>query len=68
MRAWTVKFNGHHPVGACAVVVAPDLIYAAELMSKKLVDMGLGQPLPLSNFEEIFFATTSVKILLDGNY
>ena len=68
MRVWTVKFNGHHPVGACAVVVAETAKDAFDLTWDDLEKRGLRQRLTLGMFTEVDLDTAQSIVLLDGDY
>ena len=68
MKAWAIKFQGHYPVGACAVVTAPDLETAAQILYADLDYRGLKQVIPWGSFEEIDLNAMKSTVILDGNY
>lgn len=67
MKVWvSTDFEGHYPVGAAAVVVAPDPASAMRLLSDELVRRGLSG----DNFsvEPINPDRERAYILVDGDY
>ena len=74
MKVWTNNsFYGFYPVGSAAVVVADTREQAAELLGKKLTEMGLGvagnEPnSKAEDFVELITDTENVVILCDGEY
>lgn len=68
MKVFTCKdFKGHYPVGAAAVIVAPDIKTAAEMLDRVLLTAGLPQD-GLMELRELQTEEPSVVILVDGNY
>lgn len=68
MKAWTVTFTGHYPVGACAVVVATCVEEAWAFFHIDLKERGLEQSVPISNFVEVDLTKTHSTVILDGEY
>lgn len=67
MQIYSVNFTGHYPVGACAIVVAPNKQRAKELLSEELSKQGLS----LDESDEwtlIGQFNESVHIPLNGDY
>lgn len=67
MKVWTVKFTGHYPVGACAVVVAPTLAQAIEILTADLAYRGLKQD-HILDFVPLDLTVTQSTVILDGEY
>lgn len=66
-------FEPHYPVGAAAVVVAPDMPAARVLLARQLTEHGL----PYVHFSgqgreptlrELNLRTPSATVIVDGNY
>lgn len=69
MKIWVVKFNGHYPVGACAVVAAETVENAQMITHIDLKLRGLEQEVPLSAFEEFTPGEyPHIHVILDGEY
>ena len=63
---WTnTKFKGHWPVGTAAIVEADRREEAAILLSRKLAEQGLPQPVDV---DDMIPFTGGVQILCDGDY
>ncbi len=65
---YTNDFAGHWPVGTAAVIVARNADEAYELMTSKLIAMGLMKDGNEFTLVEIATDVTSVTVLCDGNY
>jgi hypothetical protein len=61
-------FKGHYPVGAAAVVDAPDAAEAACRLSVALAEHGLPQKIKADDMIPFGKEGESVCILCDGNY
>lgn len=67
MKAYSVYFKGRWPVGACAVIFAPNVLMARMLFEEKLSRNNLeftGKEI----IEELGMDVPSCYILLDGEY
>ena len=62
-----VKFKGHYPVGAAAMVRAKNKKEAAKLLQTKLGEIGLPQEVTEDDMIT-FNRGTCVVILVDGDY
>ena len=74
MKIYTCDdFEGHYPVGAAAVVVAPDRPAARVLLARALTERGLpyrgtrGQGAE-PTLTELDTTTAAAFVLVDGNY
>lgn len=68
MNVYTCRgFEGFYPVGTAAVVVAPDPLYAATLLSAELAKSGLP---PVSSDEMVALPMdqAAVRVLCNGDY
>ena len=75
MKVWTNNsFFGFYPVGSAAVVVADTREQAAELLEKRLAEIGLAfqgaeeKNSKAEDFVEVITDTENVVILCDGDY
>jgi hypothetical protein len=59
--------EGYWPVGAASVIVAHDILEAAELLEAQLTEMGMNNPKDFS-LEELDLNEIGVTVLADGNY
>lgn len=66
-RVFSVKFSGHWPVGACAVVVATNEAEAEEMFRAEWTTRSSSSPNPVE-VAEVDTSHESVTVLLDGNY
>lgn len=69
MKVWTNnKFQGRYPVGAAAVVVAPDREMAVRLLSDALLLRGIEAVVRAEDFEELPTRAPRCVVLCDGDY
>jgi hypothetical protein len=69
MKVFTcTNFRGRWPVGAAAVVVAPDQFLALTMLERELALSGLAQRIDLCDLIEVDLSTKRAIILLDGDY
>ena len=68
LKTYTCRFNGHYPVGACAVVVAYRKSQAADMLRKHLASIGLDQEVLGCNMIEVDQSKANVMVVLDGDY
>lgn len=69
MKVFTVTgFEGHWPVGTCAVIVARDRGHARRLLNAKLKTHGLEPVEDTTEFKLLDTSVTHAEILADGNY
>lgn len=68
MKIYSCTFNGHWPVGAAAIIVAPDKDAAKALMKAALKEQGLDVKNPDLELVEVDKKTMAVHILLNGDY
>jgi hypothetical protein len=68
MRVYTCTgFEGHHPVGTSAVIVAPDIM-SADLMLRGALGLANLDTQQTLNLIGLDLGQASVKILNDGDY
>lgn len=68
MKVYSCTFSGHWPVGAAAIIVAPDKDAAKALMKTALKEQGLDVKNPDLELIEVDKKTMAVHILLNGDY
>lgn len=68
MKIFYCTFSGYYPVGASAIIVAPDVNVAMALMIVKLAEMNLSQKNPALEIKELDSTNQAVHILTDGDY
>lgn len=69
MNVYTcTEFTGFWPVGAAAVVVAPDSSTAADMLNAELRKISLPGDAKTKDMQEVPTSAPLVCILLDGNY
>lgn len=68
MKTFSCKFEGHWPIGACAVIVAVDEQQAELDMRDALEREGLDRDQDFMVFQEIDTSDAQVRILLNGDY
>ncbi len=70
MKTYAIHFNGHWPVGACAVVVATDEQSAKIALMAELQKSGLDKKNVMDDLgvTELDTSKPGVTILLDGEY
>lgn len=68
LKIYSCTFTGHWPVGASAIIVAPDIVAGIALMKAKLKELSLDEKNPKLELVEIDKKTMAVHILLDGDY
>lgn len=70
MRTFYCKnFQGHYPVGTCAIIVAPDRLSAEKLLEEELYKSKLSQRSDWTPvIVEVPLTTPHCNILLDGDY
>lgn len=65
---YNTSFDGHYPVGVCAIVVASDANFAAKRLEIELKKAGLAQEISIESMKEIDITDPKAHILLNGDY
>ncbi len=69
LRPYTcTQFEGHHPVGQAAVIMALDEDNAADLLEAQLASIGLPQEIDRNYIQPVHTTLPHALILCDGNY